>query len=166
MTEKILIIDDELSICTSIKFALEDKYDVSYTTNPNEGIKKLIMESYNLVLLDLKIGNVDGINVLQEIKNIDNSIQVIIMTAFGTIMSSVDTIKKGAYTYLTKPLNLGDIRSSGYKYVELNKITTVNYDGLTQNLTMFQSDGVHPTNDTFAKMFQKYKIDVPELFII
>lgn len=109
MKEKVLIIDDELSICTSIKFALEDKYDVNYTTNPNEGIRKLIMESYNLVLLDLKLGNVDGINVLQEIKNIDNSIQVIIMTAFGTIMSSVDAIKKGAYTYLTKPLNLEEL---------------------------------------------------------
>ncbi|MGD9567118.1 MAG: sigma-54-dependent transcriptional regulator [Sedimentibacter sp.] len=107
--DKILIIDDEISICTSIKFALEDKYDVSYTTNPKEGIRKLILNNFDLVLLDLKLGNIDGINILEEIKSIDNSIQVIIMTAFGSIVSSVDAIKKGAYTYLTKPLDLEEL---------------------------------------------------------
>lgn len=107
----ILIIDDEISICTSIKFALEDTYNVSYTTNPNEALRKLIKDNFDLVLLDLKLGNIDGINILEEIKNIDSSIQVIIMTAFGSIVSSVDAIKKGAYTYLTKPLDLKKLES-------------------------------------------------------
>ncbi|MBP1924451.1 two-component system response regulator AtoC [Sedimentibacter acidaminivorans] len=112
MRRKILIIDDEIDICTSLTFALEDKYDVKSTINPKEGLNMLIKESYNLVLLDLKIGMVDGINVLKEIKNLDKSIQVIIMTAYGSIMSSVDAIKKGAYTYLTKPLDLNILEDS------------------------------------------------------
>lgn len=130
MKERILIIDDEMNICTSLKFALEDKYNVDYTTNPREGIKRLIMESYDLVLLDLKLGNVDGINILQDIKNIDDSIQVIIMTAFGTIMSSVDAIKKGAYTYLTKPLNLEELYTSIAKAINYqNKNKKILYTG-------------------------------------
>jgi two-component system, NtrC family, response regulator AtoC len=106
MKKKILIIDDETAICSSLTFALEDKYYVESSTDPRIGLKKLIREDYHLVLLDLKIGKFDGINVLQEIKNINPSIEVIIMTAFGSIMSSVDAIKKGAFTYLTKPMDL------------------------------------------------------------
>lgn len=112
MKKKILIVDDEIDICSSLTFALEDKYDVKSTINPKEALSMLIKESYNLVILDLKIGMVDGINVLKEIKNLDNSIQVIIMTAYGSIMSSVDAIKKGAYTYLTKPLDLNILEDS------------------------------------------------------
>jgi len=132
MKKKILIIDDEIDICSSLTFALEDKYDVKSTINPKEGLNYLIKESYNLVLLDLKIGMIDGINVLKEIKNIDKAIQVIIMTAYGSIMSSVDAIKKGAYTYLTKPLNLDELDSSieqALEYQRLNeKVKYINDD--------------------------------------
>jgi len=122
MKKKILIIDDEIDICSSLTFALEDKYDVKSTINPKEGLNLLINESYNLVLLDLKIGMIDGINVLKEIKNIDKSIQVIIMTAYGSIMSSVDAIKKGAYTYLTKPLDLDELDSSIEQALEYQRL--------------------------------------------
>lgn len=105
-TKRILIIDDEADICSSLTFALEDQYEVCSTTEPQMGLGYLIKENFNLVLLDLRIGNVDGIDLLAEIKNIDKQIQVIIMTAYGTIVSSVDAIKKGAFTYLTKPLDL------------------------------------------------------------
>lgn len=128
MKKKILIIDDEIDICTSLSFALEDQYEVSYAVNPREGLNCLIRDNYNLVLLDLKIGFVDGINVLQEIKNLDVSIQVIIMTAYGSIMSSVDAIKKGAFTYLTKPLNLEELEiviEQALEYQRLNE--TVEY---------------------------------------
>ncbi|GAU78218.1 sigma-54 dependent transcriptional regulator [Fusibacter sp. 3D3] len=106
MNKKILIIDDEEDICSSLEFALEDLYEVKTTVLPQKGLDYLVKENFNLVLLDLRIGNVDGIDLLEEIKNIDKTIQVIIMTAYGTIVSSVDAIKKGAFTYLTKPLDL------------------------------------------------------------
>lgn len=104
--DKLLIIDDERDICSSLTFALEDKYDVIATVNPLEGLEYLIKEDIALVLLDLKIGQFDGIDLIEEIKNIDQRIQVVMMTAFGSIVSSVDAIKKGAYSYLTKPLSL------------------------------------------------------------
>lgn len=55
------------------------------------------------------------------------------------------------------------IRNSGYKYADLNIITTVNYDGATQNTSMFLEDRVHPTNETFALMAKKIMMDVPEI---
>lgn len=122
MKNSILIIDDEKAICSSLTFALEDKYNVDSVTDPREGLKKIVKNGCNLVLLDLKIGKFDGINVLQEIKNIDASIEVIIMTAFGTIVSSVDAIKKGAYTYLTKPLNLKELDNAIHQALEHQRL--------------------------------------------
>ena len=110
MDKSILIIDDEIGICTSLTYALEDNYKVKAVTSPCEGIKLLRDEYFNLCLLDLKLGEYNGLDVLPEIKRIDKNLVVIIMTAYGTIESSVEAIKKGAYTYLTKPLNLEELR--------------------------------------------------------
>ena len=122
MKKNLLIIDDEKSICSSLTFALEDQYNVESTTDPKEGLKKMLTKHYHLVLLDLKIGKVDGIDVLQDIKSIDKSVQVIIMTAFGTIMSSVNAIKKGAFTYLTKPLDLDELGKAIEQALEYQRL--------------------------------------------
>ncbi|HBH12570.1 MAG: Two-component response regulator in acetoacetate metabolism [Clostridiales bacterium 38_11] len=122
MKKNLLIIDDEKAICSSLTFALEDQYNVESTTDPKEGLKKMLTKNYHVVLLDLKIGKVDGIDVLQDIKNMRKSTQVIIMTAFGSIMSSVEAIKKGAFTYLTKPLDLNDLEKAIEQALEYQKL--------------------------------------------
>lgn len=109
MDKSILIIDDELGICTSLTLALEDKYNVKACTSPLEGLKTLKEEFFNVCLLDLRIGDYNGLDILKEIKLIDKNIIVIIMTAYGSINTSVEAIKKGAYTYLTKPLDIGEL---------------------------------------------------------
>ena len=109
MRKNILIIDDEIGICTSLSYALEDKYDVKAVTSPLEGINLMRERCFNVCLLDLKIGGYNGLDVFEEIKLIDKSLIVIIMTAYGSIDSSVEAMKKGAYTYLTKPLNLEEL---------------------------------------------------------
>ena len=109
MKEKILIIDVEKNICTSLTYALEDDYTIFSETNPDKGVEIIKNENINLVLLDLKIGNINGIDILKEIKNINKNIVVIMMTAYGTIESSVEAMKIGAYTYLTKPLNIDEL---------------------------------------------------------
>lgn len=122
--KKILIIDDEKYICSSLTYALEDKYKIKATMDPEEGIEIIKNSQIDLVLLDLKIGEVDGLKLLDEIKEIDEKIVVIIMTAYGSIMSSVDAMKKGAHTYLTKPLNLEELYitvEQALNYRELNK---------------------------------------------
>ena len=106
---KILIIDDEKNICTSLTYALEDDYTIFSETNPDKGVEIIKNDNINLVLLDLKIGNINGIDILKEIKNINKNIVVIMMTAYGTIESSVEAMKIGAYTYLTKPLNIDEL---------------------------------------------------------
>ena len=104
--EKILIIDDEISICSSLSFALEDRFLVKATTEPLQAIQWLQQETFHLCLLDLRIGQVDGLELLGQIKDLQREIVVVMMTAYGSIATSVEAIKKGAYTYLTKPLHM------------------------------------------------------------
>ncbi|NPV42610.1 MAG: sigma-54-dependent Fis family transcriptional regulator [Firmicutes bacterium] len=121
--DTILIIDDENSICTSLEFALEDDYRVLTSQDPVEALKVLKEEEVSLVLLDLKIGQFDGISVLQKIKKINEDIIVIIMTAYGSIKSSVDAMKAGAYYYITKPVDVEELKLLVLKaldYVNLN----------------------------------------------
>lgn len=109
MKKCILIIDDEIGICESLEFILENDYDVKFSTDPSEGLIKLKNEYFNLCLLDLKIGQYNGLDILKEIKEIDKNIIVIIMTAYGSINTTVEAMKNGAYSYLTKPLNISEL---------------------------------------------------------
>lgn len=110
MKQRILIIDDELGTCTFVSLALKQEYDVKYATTVDEGLCLLEKETFDLVLLDLIIGSHNGVEVLKSIKAYDESIVVIMMTAFGSIKTSVDAMKNGAFTYLTKPLDLDELK--------------------------------------------------------
>lgn len=106
---RILIIDDEISICDSLEFALEDDFEVLSTQSPNEGLEIIKNQDIDVVLLDLRIGKVNGIDVLRDIKSIAEDIQVIVMTAYGSIESTVEAMKIGAIHYLTKPINISEL---------------------------------------------------------
>ncbi len=129
--EKILIVDDEKNICDSLRFALEDNYEVFTTQNPHEVMDILNNNDINVVLLDLKIGKVDGITVLQEIKKKLNNVQVIVITAYGSIKSSIKAMKEGAFHYITKPVDMEEL----YLYVE----KAVEYKNLNYSLNNLKS---------------------------
>jgi len=130
--KNILIIDDEMNICTSLTFALEDHYNVMSTTNPREGLNLLKEHPFEIVLLDLKIGKINGLDLLKDIKKIDNNIIVIMMTAYGSIDSAITAIKSGAFTYLTKPLNIEELIINIEKALEFKslneKVTHLNQE--------------------------------------
>ena len=109
MKSSILIIDDELSMCTLLSLALEQEYDVHYATTAQDGIKYLQEKKVDLILLDLMIGSSDGIVVLKQIRKFNSSVSVIMMTAYGSIPTSVEAIRNGAFTYLVKPLDIEEL---------------------------------------------------------
>ena len=109
MKPRVLVIDDELSICVTLVMALEDKYEAQYARSAAQGLALLHEQEFALVFLDLCIGEDYGLKVLKEIKAIDSRVAVIIITAYGSIDSSVEAIKSGAYSYLTKPLRIEEV---------------------------------------------------------
>jgi two-component system response regulator AtoC len=92
-----------------LKLALRGKYEVKYATDAIEGLSMLKAERFDLVLLDLIIGEHDGIEILKEIKDYDGDVAVIMITAFGNIKSSVEAIKNGAFNYLSKPIDMDEL---------------------------------------------------------
>lgn len=150
---KILIIDDEPGICATLKLALEGEYDIQATTDPMHGISLITNQKFNVCLLDLKIGKYDGINVLKEIKKIDKDLVVIIITSYGSIDSSVEAIKSGAYTYMTKPINLNNLYhviSQALEYQRLNE--KVEY--LSQKLEeKFLYDGIVGISQSMKQIY-------------
>lgn len=107
--EKLLIVDDELPIRNSLSFALEDGYEIFTAEDEISAVEVMTDIDISIVLLDLRLGNEDGISVLKRIKAIRPEAAVLIMTAYGTIESSVEAIKAGAFYYVTKPINIDEL---------------------------------------------------------
>lgn len=109
MKQSVLIVDDEMSISTSLEYALEDEYRVQSCQSPNQALRLMEQNPFDLCLMDLKIGRHNGIELLKQIKGAYPQTAIIMMTAYGSIETSVEAMRHGAFTYLTKPLNIQEL---------------------------------------------------------
>lgn len=122
---KILVIDDEQGIRDLLSYGLKScGYIVATACNGEEGIKEIEKQRYDIVISDIKMPKVGGIEALEMIKNIDPSIEVIMTTGFGTIDLAVESMKKGAYDFITKPYNLEELYSRIGKAVEKQNLSS------------------------------------------
>ncbi|TKJ31576.1 MAG: hypothetical protein CEE40_00710 [Chloroflexi bacterium B3_Chlor] len=113
MNARILIIDDEETLCYFLKESLEEKgYEAVTAHTAGEGLKVATRQQIDLVLLDLKLPDGDGIDVLYEIRKVDSNLPVIVLTGHAAVESAVQAMKLGAYDYLEKPINLAQLSSS------------------------------------------------------
>ncbi|MBK7570183.1 MAG: sigma-54-dependent Fis family transcriptional regulator [Bacteroidetes bacterium] len=104
---KILIIDDEKAICNTLKDILTyEKYEVEIANDGAEGIKKAETGNFDLVLSDIKMPKMDGIEVLVKLQELHPDLPVVMISGHGTIETAVDALKKGAYDYISKPPDL------------------------------------------------------------
>ncbi|MEE4198990.1 MAG: sigma-54 dependent transcriptional regulator [Bacteroidales bacterium] len=104
---KILVIDDEKSIRDTLKEILEyEDHQVELAANGDEGLTLFNENKYDIVLLDIKMPQKDGIEVLEEIFRINYEVPVIMISGHGNIDTAVESIKKGAYDFIEKPLDL------------------------------------------------------------
>ncbi len=104
---KILVIDDEAAIRKALKETLEyEQHQVDTAKDGFEALDKIKKTQYDIILLDIKMPKMDGLEVLDEILKISPETPVIMITGHGTIETAVEALKKGAYDFLEKPLDL------------------------------------------------------------
>ncbi|HRG54219.1 MAG TPA: response regulator, partial [Bacteroidia bacterium] len=104
---KILIIDDEKSIRKTLREILEyEKYQVDEATEGMEGLALIQKEKYDVVLCDIKMPKMDGIELLDRIILLSSDIPVVMISGHGTIETAVEAVKKGAFDFIAKPLDL------------------------------------------------------------
>ena len=114
MNKKIAIIDDEYSILEMLKTFLSrsEKFEVKTFLNPTIALAEIKSNPYDLILLDIMMPHMDGIDFLAEIKKNQPQIKVIMMTAYSTMDKVIDSNKIGADDYVTKPfISLRDIEN-------------------------------------------------------
>jgi two-component system, NtrC family, response regulator AtoC len=106
---RILIIDDDKSLLESYTVLLEDEFQVSTAESGESGLELLRHEDVHLILLDVRLPDISGIEVLRRIKALDENVDVIMITAVKDVRVAVEAIKLGAYDYLEKPFEIDEI---------------------------------------------------------
>ena len=109
---RILIADDEEGIRESLSLILGDEYDIGYATNGEETLEKLREDNFSLVLLDIKMPKLDGLEVLKRIKQEGNGIPVLMLTAYQSVELAREAVRLGAHDYLPKPFEQEQILSA------------------------------------------------------
>ncbi|MCK4422875.1 MAG: sigma-54-dependent Fis family transcriptional regulator, partial [Candidatus Omnitrophica bacterium] len=109
---KIVIVDDELSMVEFLSnMLIQDGYQVESTTDGKQAIDLVRANSPDIVISDIKMSPLNGLQILKQVKQINPEINVIMITAFGSIEGAVGAVKDGAYDYITKPFKIENIRS-------------------------------------------------------
>src|SRR5574337_756811 len=117
---KILVVEDQDAMRESLVIAFRDEgYQVEGAASGEEAIQKLDSHNvYDLVVTDLKMKKVDGLEVLKAVKTANPSTEVVLITAYGTISTAVQAIRDGAYDYVTKPFRHQEILKVAKKAIE------------------------------------------------
>ena len=107
----VLVVDDEPKITTLLQGELEDGgFEVAVANDGEEAIRLLTAKRFDVVLTDLRLGAIDGLEVLRRAKEIEPATVVLVMTAYATVQTAVTAMKDGAADYLEKPLNFDKVR--------------------------------------------------------
>lgn len=109
---KVLVVDDDQALRLTISSAFSERnYQVDQACDGEEAVNRVMANKYDLVILDVNMPRMSGIEALRQIKAYDNSIICIILTAYSNIKDAVEAVKQGAYNYLEKPIKSDDLVS-------------------------------------------------------
>ena len=112
-TKKILIVDDEVEMRIALETALKrEGYSTATAENGQVGLDRLGKESFDLVITDMRMPEMGGMDLLRALKHQFPNVQVVMMTAYGTIDSAVESMKVGAFDYLLKPFSAEIVAST------------------------------------------------------
>lgn len=127
MKGKILIVDDEKAIRDPLQMVLSDESYYSETASDGiEGLEKLKSNDYDIVISDIKMPNLDGIELLKQASDVSPSTLFIIMTAYASVQTAIDALRLGAYDYLIKPVEFDEVIFRVNRIMNYKKLTLEN----------------------------------------
>jgi len=128
MAEKLLILDDELDMLTLLETIIRAKtpHEVVATNNPLEIEDLMAAHSFSLVISDLKMLGRDGLEVMDIVHRADATLPVVIITAYGSLESAQEGVRRGAYDYITKPFRKEQVLITIERALEWRRITLEN----------------------------------------
>ncbi len=120
----ILIIDDDIAVRESLSEVLEDDYNITCVKSGFEAVKEIYRHDFDLVLLDVMMPEMDGIETLELIKDYDKNINVIMISAVDRAQEAITSVKLGAYDYITKPFEPEEILNLSGRIIEKTNHST------------------------------------------
>src|SRR5512136_2769235 len=139
---KILVVDDEQGLCAGVQEALRrEGYVVDAMTDASAALKLTEQRLYNLVISDIKMPGLSGLELLTRVRAHSRDTLFILMTAFGTVESAVEAMKQGAYDYLPKPIDMKRLRALVQKALEFQAVVAENNE-LRQRLRRSTDTGL------------------------
>jgi DNA-binding NtrC family response regulator len=106
----VLVVDDEIAVRECVKMILKNDYEVFLAKNAEEAFSQIKEQTPDVVLLDIILPDLDGLKVLERIKQNDPNITVVMVTATTTVNTALEAKKLGAYGYVTKPFDIDELR--------------------------------------------------------
>lgn len=151
---KILIIDDDASFRRILEYNLQEEgYEVLIASSGEEGLVIFDKQSPHLVITDMKMNGISGIDVLSAIKKQSPDTLVIIITAFGAVDKAVEAMKLGAYDYITKPVNRDELKLMVRKALDLTSLSQENKDLKKRIENREEFKHMVGTSDAMAEVF-------------
>ena len=110
--QNILIVDDDEKICWAFEqFLTDEGYNPIIANNAEEGLRQIESKRPDLVMLDIRLPGISGLDALQEIKKIDPQIQIVIMTAYDNVETTITAMRLRAFDFLPKPIDLDQVKA-------------------------------------------------------
>ena len=161
MKPNILIVDDEQHTREGLELALEDKFEVFLASNPDEAFNVMESESLEVVITDLRMGHQSGMTVIDHAISLQNHPICIMMTAYGEVDVAVEAMKRGAFDFLSKPVNLEKLElliKRGLDSKRLQKENQSLHDRLDKK---FSFQGILGKSSALEKVLEKVKLVGP-----
>ncbi|NOY60367.1 MAG: sigma-54-dependent Fis family transcriptional regulator [Calditrichaeota bacterium] len=160
--KRILIVDDDDNHRLMLKATLSaDGYQIFEAADGDEAVRKVEQNFFDLIMLDLKMENMGGIEALKRIKQISPAIPVLIMTAYASIQTAVEALKLGAFDYLLKPLDMDQVRHTLEKTLDYQKLIIENKT-LKERLSMeFDFSNIIGNSKRMRELFEVLALAAP-----
>ncbi len=154
MAKRILVIDDEPNIRSILsELFVSLGYMVSTVADGISGLDMAVKNSFNLIILDMSLPTLNGLDVLRDMKLVKPDVPVIMVTGYASIRSAINAIKLGAYSYITKPLDLNEVQSVCENALNQSQIIDENRYLRTQLKAMYGFDNVIGTNPSAQQAY-------------
>jgi two-component system response regulator HydG len=162
MKAKILVVDDESSHRQMIKAVLSaEGYEIREAADGNQAIKAVEEKFHDLILMDIRMPGLSGIEALQKIKDISPGIPIIIMTAYASVNTAIDALKSGAYDYLTKPLDIEELKILVAKALQFQKLEQENIYLKEQLNNRFDFSSIIGRSPAMKQLFETMALVAP-----
>ena len=162
MKAKILVVDDESSHRQMIKAVLSaEGYEIREAADGNQAVKAVEEKFHDLILMDIRMPGLSGIEALQKIKDISPGIPVIIMTAYASVNTAIDALKSGAYDYLTKPLDIEELKILVAKALQFQKLEQENIYLKEQLNNRFDFSSIIGRSPAMKQLFETMALVAP-----